>query len=429
MAQRPLRVIIDAQMPGDGSRGGVQQFTASLIRALGQLEEGTEEYIVIGPSRDSSWLHPLIGRNQRLVIAPRPPLSSPEHLKHMLRRLRLPLERIYRKLQMLVPQSIVSTQIPKSGGFHESLDGDLLHFPYQDFVLTGMPMIYNPHDLQHLHFPEFFTKREIAVRETIFRAGCAHARGVITESQWVKDDIGHRYGLAREKIYSILWGSPTEHYEPVTPQLLDQTKKKFGIDHPFALYPAQTWPHKNHMRLLDAFALLKKEKDFHLKLICTGNQNFFWPEIRQHLKELNLVDQVSFLGFVTSSELRALYRLASFMVFPSLFEGGGFPILEAFREGVPVATSAVTSIPEYAGDAVLFFDPNSVESIAKAVERMYTDATLRADLARRGSERIKLFSWDKTARAYRAVYRKVAGAVLSDEEELLLQDAREQAQQ
>jgi glycosyltransferase involved in cell wall biosynthesis len=421
MAKRPLRVIIDAQMPGDGSRGGVQQFTASLIRALGQLEDGAEEYIVIGPWRDSSWLRPLIGRNQRLVTAPRPPLCSPERFKHLLGRLRLPLERTYRKLQTLAPQPVVSAPLLKSGGFHESLGGNILHFPYQDFVISDLPMIYNPHDLQHLHFPAFFTKREIAVRETIFRAGCVHARGVVTESQWVKEDIANRYDLAREKIYSILWGSPTEHYEPVTPQLLDETKKKLRIDHPFALYPAQTWPHKNHMRLLDAFALLKKEKGFHLKLVCTGNQNFFWPEISRHFKELNLVDQVSFPGFVTSSELRALYRLASFMVFPSLFEGGGFPILEAFREGVPVATSSVTSIPEYAGDAVLFLDPNSVESIAQAIERMHADAALRADLVRRGSERIKLFSWDRTARAYRAIYRKVAGLALTDEEELLLE--------
>ena len=125
------------------------------------------------------------------------------------------------------------------------------------------------------------------------------------------------------------------------------------------------------------------------------------------------------------AELRALYRLASFVVFPSLFEGAGFPILEAFKEGTPVTSSGVTSIPEYAGDAALFFDPDSVESIARAIERMHDDAATRVELAKRGSERIKRFSWDRTARAYRAVYRKIGGQPLSDEEELLLEAGHE----
>ena len=417
-----LKVIIDAQIPGDGTRGGVQQFTTSLIYALGRLNDGSEEYIVVGPWQEPEWLKPLLGPNQRLVRGPRPAALSPGHVAHLLGPLRVPAARLYRLFQQFSGRPLGPLiNVPMSQGFHESLGGDLLHFPYQDFVISDLPMIYNPHDLQHLHFPQFFTKQEIATREVIWRAGCAHARGVVTESEWVKDDIAHKYGLAKEKIYSILWGSPTEHYEPVTPQLLDETKKKFGIDRPFALYPAQTWPHKNHMRLLEAFALLKKRNNFHLKLICTGSQNFFWPKIRRHLKKLSLTDHVSFPGFVTSVELRALYRLASFMVFPSLFEGGGFPILEAFREGVPVATSGVTSIPEYAGDAVLFFDPGSAESIAQAIERMHADPVLRADLSRKGTERIKVFSWERTARAYRAIYRKVAGVALTDEEELLLQ--------
>ncbi|HME44406.1 MAG TPA: glycosyltransferase family 1 protein [Syntrophorhabdales bacterium] len=424
MTGRPLRIIIDAQMPGDGSRGGVQQFTASLIHALGQLEDGTEEYIVLGPSRDNAWLVPLIGRNQRLIAAPRPSLGSPEHFKQMLGPVRAPLANLYRKLQVLLSHPLVSPETPRSTGLHESLGADVLHFPHQDFILSDLPTIYNPHDLQHLHFPEFFTRQEIALREVVFREGCANSKAVVTESAWIKEDIRQRYGLEKEKMYAILWGSPTELYEPVTSEMLSETKKKFALDLPFAFYPAQTWPHKNHKRLLDAFALLRQEKGFDLKLVCTGSKNFFWPEIKRHLEELKLGGQVSFPGFVTSVELKALYRLASFMIFPSLFEGGGFPILEAFREGVPVATSTVTSVPEYAGDAVFFFDPNSVESIAKALERMYADPSLREDLAKRGSDRIKLFSWDRTARSYRAIYRKVAGEALSDEEELLLQDKR-----
>jgi glycosyltransferase involved in cell wall biosynthesis len=422
---RPLRIIIEAQMPGDGTRGGVQQFTASLIRALGRLPDGTEEYVVVGPRRDDDWLRPLLGPNQTLISGPPPPVGSQEYYTQLLSRLHLPLDRLYRRLQVFFNRPLVSPHVPKSRGFYESLGGDVLHFPYQNFVLTDIPTVYNPHDLQHLHYPEFFSAQEIAFRETVWRAGCAHARAVVTASRWVKDDIATKYAVGREKLFSILYGSPTELHEPVAPELLDETRKKFAIDSPFALYPAQTWPHKNHLRLLDAFALLRKEKQFHLKLICTGSRNFFWPDIKRHLKELRLSDHVFFPGFVNFAELRALYRLASFVVFPSLFEGAGFPILEAFKEGTPVTSSGVTSIPEYAGDAALFFDPDSVESIARAIERMHDDAATRVELAKRGSERIKRFSWDRTARAYRAVYRKIGGQPLSDEEELLLEAGHE----
>ena len=157
-----------------------------------------------------------------------------------------------------------------------------------------------------------------------------------------------------------------------------------------------------------------------VNLTCTGRQNDFWPTIKKRINELRLGNQVRFLGFVRPIELRALYHLAQFVVFPSLFEGGGFPVLEAFHEGAPVACSDVTSLPEYGGDAALLFDPTSTESIAEAMYRMSTERELRATLRQRGSARIGLFTWEQTAKTYRALYRQVAGRLLSDEDHHLL---------
>lgn len=156
--------------------------------------------------------------------------------------------------------------------------------------------------------------------------------------------------------------------------------------------------------------------------MCTGTQNQFWPNIERRRRELKLEGQVRFLGFVQPAELRALYHLSEFVVLPSLFEGGGFPVLEAFREGAPVACSAATALPEYGGDAVLLFDASSVDSIAGALRRMHAEPSLRLSLRRRGAERIRCFPWDRTARAYRALYRKAAGRQLSDEERRLLEE-------
>jgi glycosyltransferase involved in cell wall biosynthesis len=132
---------------------------------------------------------------------------------------------------------------------------------------------------------------------------------------------------------------------------------------------------------------------------------------------------VRFLGYVTATELRAIYHAAQFVIFPSLFEGGGLPVLESFHESVPVACSNVTALPEYAGDAALLFHPFSIESIADVLRRMTTDADLRETLRQRGSARIRLFTWERTAKTYRALYRQVARAPLSDEDRALLTDS------
>jgi len=123
---------------------------------------------------------------------------------------------------------------------------------------------------------------------------------------------------------------------------------------------------------------------------------------------------------VTPQELRAIYRLAQFLIIPTLFEGAGIPVIEAFQEKVPVACSHVTSLPEEVDDGALLFDPFSVEAISDAVKQISTNAELRTELILKGQKRLKVFSWDRTAKAYRALYRKVANRKLSEEDEWLL---------
>jgi glycosyltransferase involved in cell wall biosynthesis len=417
-----LRVAINAQMIPGGGLGGVEQFMMGLVHTLGQLVDGPEEYIIVGPWQEPDWLQPYAGRNQRLVSGPRPQFGSREWVSWLLGPFSRPSIRLWRALRRLMPSfsRLTVPAVPVSDGFYESLGGDVVHFPYQRFVRCDLPAIYNPHDLQHLHYPRFFTPQEFALRETIYRSGCRHAQAVVVESAWVKSDVIRQYGIDVEKVHVIPCGSPTELYQPVTNKTLAEVRQRYELPEFFALYPAQTWAHKNHIRLLEAVKLLKDDHSLSVQVVCTGRQNDFWPTIQKHRRELKLEDQVRFLGFVSAEELRGLYHLAQFVVFPSLFEGGGVPVLEGFREGAPVACSDVTSLPEYGGDAVLLFDPTSVKSIASAMLRLATDAELRASLRRRGAERMRLFSWERAAKAYRALYRKVAGRHLSKEDLHLL---------
>jgi len=364
----------------------VEQFVLGLVRSLGQLE-GPEEYVVVAHRDAPEWLVPHLGPRQRIV--PGPP---PEPRGGLIRRARRRLEPGLH-----------------SRGFFESLGVDVVHFPYQSYVNCRLPTIYNPHDLQHRCFPEFFTKEQLAWRETMQSQGCRRADAVAAESEWVRGDVIREYGVDPGKVSAIPRGAPTELYEPPADAAVDDVRRRFGLPSGFAFYPAQSWPHKNHLRLVDALALLRDRDGLRVELVCTGRQTEHWERVEERLHDLGLETQVRHLGYVEPLELRALYRLAGFVVLPSLFEGGGFPVLEAFAEGAPIACAEATALPEVGGDAVLLFDPEQVDVIADAVRRMATDEELRATLLRRGDERIKRFRWQRTAEAYLALYRHVAG--------------------
>ncbi len=188
----------------------------------------------------------------------------------------------------------------------------------------------------------------------------------------------------------------------------------------FLLYPAQTWPHKNHARLLEALASIRDNHGVAIPLVCPGKQTGDYRQLQELIRRLGLEPLTRFPGFVTPLELRGLYELATGLVFPSLFEGWGLPVCEAFDSGLPVASSTATGLPDVVGDAGLLFDPASTDEMADAVRRIWTDEELRRSLAERGRKRSELFSWDHTARLFRAHYRRIGGRSLAEEDRILL---------
>jgi glycosyltransferase involved in cell wall biosynthesis len=178
------------------------------------------------------------------------------------------------------------------------------------------------------------------------------------------------------------------------------------------------------VRLLEALALLRDRHRLVVPLVCSGSRlEKHWPAIEEQQRALGLAGQVRFLGAVPAGDVRSLYSLAQFTVFPSLFEGGALPLLESWLEGTPVTCARSTMLPEIAGAAALLFDPNSPAAIAEAIAAMATDPSLRADLSRAGRERVREFTWERTAKTYRAVYRKAARRALNEEDRALLQGA------
>jgi glycosyltransferase involved in cell wall biosynthesis len=402
-----------------------------LIHALGKLDDGPEKYTLVVQSPElMDWLKPYCGPNQRIVVHRHlgkrsgafhtndRRLNGAKILKTVLAPI-LPVARYVRHL-MSTPRNWM--EIPVSDGFFESLSCDVVHFPMQWFMLCNVPSVYTPHDLQHLLYPQYFTQVDFTSREVLFPAGCRFAHTVVVGTQWIKDDVIRRYRIDPEKIQIIPWASPTQFFKEPSADNLVGVIQKYHLERPFGLFPANTWPHKNHLRLLDALAHLRDMQGLVVRIVCTGALiDLVWPQIKARIQELNLASQVKFLGSVPDEDLRALYRLSQFMVMPTLYEADSNPIHEAWFDGVPVASSNVTALPDQVKDAGILFDPRDDRAIADAMARLATNETLREEMRQRGWRRMKDFDWQRTARAYRAVYRRAADFPLTEEDRWLLQ--------
>jgi glycosyltransferase involved in cell wall biosynthesis len=177
------------------------------------------------------------------------------------------------------------------------------------------------------------------------------------------------------------------------------------------------------MGLFEALSILRTQRGITLSLVCSGGETPFFHEIRDRILQLDLASQVRFVGFVTPLELVSLYLLSRCVIFPSKYEGWGLPITEAMRLGVPVACSALPVLREQAGDAALFFDPGDPQAIADAIARLWKDEDLRKSLSEKGLDQASCFSWERTARIFRAHYRMLAGAPMSEEDAHLVREA------
>lgn len=419
MYSRPLTVGISAEFNPHCS-GGVASVVSGLLRALGRLEDGDERYKIIVSQAHLESFRSFETPNIELVH--RDPLPDQtlkfKFFHRMLRRSWRVARKHSENLEATRP---TWPSVPISDGFYESLGCHVLHFPHQSFVVTAIPTIYNPHDLQHLHLPHFFAPRDLALRETVYPFGCRMASAVAVASSWVKEDLVRAYGLNRQKIRVIPWAPPTEAF--ATPSAMDLlwVRQKYNLPETFAFYPAVTWPHKNHSRLIDAVAHLRRSGGPAVSIVCCGTQlQPHFDRLQLQARDQGVSDLVLMLGRIPGEDVKAIFRLATCCIVPTLFEAASAPVFESWEAGTPVACSAVTSLPSQVGDAGLLFNPCSTVEIANALKHLMTQPESRTNYAERGRRRLEDFCWTRTAKAYRALYRQVAQQHLTDEDQRLL---------
>jgi glycosyltransferase involved in cell wall biosynthesis len=254
------------------------------------------------------------------------------------------------------------------------------HFPFTIAVpRLDVPTVITLHDLQHLDLPQMFSRAERAFRTVFYNGSARRADRVIVISQFVRERAVERLGLDPAKIR-------------VVPSGLDHAALRPGGERePFLFYPARNWPHKNHARLFEAFARIRRTRP-ELRLVLTGSAIPDTP------------DGVESRGHVPWTEVVGLMQRASALVFPSLYEGFGLPPLEAMACGCPVACSNAAALPETVGDAARLFDPRDPDAIVDAVDDVLAAPD---EWSRRGLERASRYSWDTTARETDSVYREL----------------------
>ncbi|QHF23778.1 glycosyltransferase [Rathayibacter sp. VKM Ac-2804] len=266
---------------------------------------------------------------------------------------------------------------------------EILYFPFT--VPLPWPSRRQGHvqmvfDLQHRDLPQLFPRVERVFRRIAYEATARRADAIITISAFTKGRIVELLGIPEERIHVSHLGVDTERFRP-----------HLGEREDFVFYPARAWPHKNHARLFEAMRLLRAD-GHDLRLVLTGGD----------LDRLGpLPDFVEWRGHVGAEELAEIYRRAAVLAFPSLYEGFGFPPIEAMASGCPVAAADSGSLPEICGDAAVLVDPLEPRSIAdgilEAIERS-------AELGAKGVERAARFSWERCREEHLAVLRAVGGA-------------------
>ena len=266
---------------------------------------------------------------------------------------------------------------------------DLFFSPgYNTPLYCAAPFVFTIHDLSHVYCPENSSLPIRLYYSTIMRRACHRAARILTVSDFTRAQIVEWSGVSAQKVFNVSCGVDSAY------RLEGDV---YGLSFPYLLCVSNRKPHKNEFRIVQVFA--RAHIDLRVHLVFTGESNL---PLADWIEKQGVTLRVNFVGSVPEEKLPSLYRGATALIFPSLYEGFGLPLLEAMACGTPVVTAKVTALPEVAGDAALLADPTSVDEIAAAIENVTGDDSLRLQLKEKGLARARSFTWAGTcARVHR----------------------------
>lgn len=269
------------------------------------------------------------------------------------------------------------------------------------------PVVLTIHDLQPLAMPEFFSPAKRHFSHAVIPRSVRAAGTIVTLTEFTRRDLVARLGVDPGRVVVVSPG-----FDP--PPLLgvhadDEVRARYRLgDAPFFLFPAITYPHKNHALLLEAFARLRRRHP-EARLVLTGGAAQCEHDVRAAIVHLGIEDAVRRTGRIPAADLDALYRSAAALTFPSLYEGFGLPVLEAMARDCPVIAAAATALPEVVADAGLLVAPDDPDEWSEAMAQVLEDRSLTDRLVAAGRERAHAFDWSETAAVLEDVYRLERG--------------------
>ncbi|NWJ45982.1 MAG: glycosyltransferase family 4 protein [Chloroflexi bacterium] len=381
-----MRFAINAHLVAANStyrQAGVSRYTELLINNLAELDREDEFIIYTAPGQQPPGFAE--APNFRLAISHLPTVRPP---------VRIGWE------QFLAP-SILLKDRPA-----------LLHCPVNVVPLAApCPTVLTIHDLGFLRFPERYKTAKRLYLTTATKLSAKRAAHIITDAEAIRQEVIELLKVPPHKVTAIPLAAD-QRFKPITDTAqLEAFRREKELPARFVLYVGTLEPRKNLPLLLQGFARLRHEQPHTVKgveLVLGGGKGWMYEEIFRLVRELGLAEITRFPGYISDADLPLWYNIADVMVYPSLYEGFGFPPLEAMSCGTPVITSNTSSLPEVVGDAGITITPTDDRELAHALARILTEPGLSEDLRRRGLAQAARFNYRETARRTLEVYRQVA---------------------
>jgi len=390
-----IAVDLTPILPG-GENGGAKIFVIELLRRLAEMAPRTK-FVLLTQAASHEELAALDGPNMRRLIVVGPVMANALRsrliglasrvLPYLPARLKRAVSRIGYSLNTMLKRS-------GSGALLHDMGADLLFCPFTapTYFEPGIPTVCTIYDLQYKTYPEFFAAEDVAHRDRTFVEACRRATALAAISDYSRDSAVAYGRLDPTRIRTIHLrmaqriSREAGHEKGILSRLGLSAQR-------YLVYPANFWKHKNHEMLFTAFGMVcRGGLAADIKLVCTGAPGARQEWLMSAVHTMGLGDRVLFPGYLPDSGLAALIANSSGVVFPSLYEGFGLPVIEAMAAGVPVACSNTTSLPEVAADAAILFDPRVPTQIAQAMISLVEDDALRARLIHAGLQRSAEFS-------------------------------------
>lgn len=394
-----IGIVTLGSAPGGG--GGLDIYTRGLVEALSDHTSGQNTYVIITTEgAAASWASRVWPAHIHFanVLLQAPARTRTELLRDAMRR------------------GVGLPSLPRHGEEYtaQQIDGlnlNLLHYP--STVIFPFPVrtrcVLTFFDMQHEYYPQFFIEDEHAARARAFRPSVDKAAHLVVPSDYTGRTLRDKYAVPPEKMSLIPVGISDDFRRREAVEV-ERVRAKYRLPDEFIFYPANPWQHKNHARLMAALRIYWERHGDCPWLVLTGRLRGERREAMSPAIAAGVEDRVIDLAFVEPSDLPTLYSAAALMVFPSLFEGFGIPLVEAMACGCPIAAADATSIPEVTNGAALLFDPLDPQAIADRLHELLHNQEMRAALTTRGLQQIERFDWRKAVVALEAVYAQACGS-------------------